>query len=156
MAIDWDQLLNWITALGAIGALVFTGYQIMQATNQLEANVLYNIKKDGRDLYKDLFYDNPDVWSQIFSENPPTLTDPTMQVKVSNAIGQIVQFYITVYGHVDAGYINERHLNPLIVDFCEFATRNTVRPWTEIAVKDPKYDEDFREALASCLEGRTP
>ena len=150
------NLASIVGILLTVGALVFAGYQL-QLTNvqleagkkALEAQTVFNIQGDGRELLRALFEDQ-DFENYLYTFDSNKTFDDKIVIESNNKIRVLLQFYSTVFNQKRAGAISEKFWGPFGTEICNFARLPAVREYWGKASSASSFSSDFRGLLSKC------
>ena len=105
---NWLGVVQTIGVLGAAIGLLMTYFQLGAANRQIEqaqtalrANTIFTIQKDGRELFQTLTSD-PKVFAYVFDLSKGQ-ADEELKLKARTRVGQLINYYASVYKKVWAG-----------------------------------------------------
>ena len=101
--------------------------QIEQAENALRANTIFAIQKDGRELIQSISSD-PKVYRFIFEFDKNFTADAETQLKARIRIGQLINFYASMWNQYQAGAVDARFWKTGLSELCFVWVRQSVVP----------------------------
>lgn len=157
---NWLNLLQTLGILGAMVGLLLTysqlsaaNEQIEQAKNALRANTIFAIQKDGRELIQSISAE-PKVYRLIFEFDKSTGTDAETQLRARVRIGQLINFYASMFNQYQAGAVDARFWKTGLAELC--GVLNTPvgsAAWREITSKGQDgYQSGFLKEGSTCIQ----
>ena len=164
MSMAWwkDNWLGVVQTVGVLGAALglFLTYlqlgaanvQIEQAKNALRANTIFAIQKDGRELIQSIASE-PKVYRFIFDLDK-TPADQELQLKASLRVGQLINYYASMYNQYEAGAVDARFWKTGLSELCTvLGTPFGASVWRQIANKAPDgYQPGFLKEGEKCQQ----
>lgn len=157
---NWLGLIQAVGIVGAMVGLLLTyrqlsaaNDQIEQAKNSLRANTIFAIQKDGRELIQSISAE-PKVYRFIFEFEKSTGVDAETQLKARVRIGQLINFYASMFNQYQAGAVDGRFWKTGLAELC--AVLNTPvggAAWREITSKGQEgYQAGFLKEGGTCTQ----
>ncbi|MDP2334810.1 MAG: hypothetical protein Q8M19_29375 [Reyranella sp.] len=155
--------LNLFQTLGILGAMVglFLTYgqlsaangQIEQAKNALRASTIFSIQKDGRELIQSISAE-PKVYRLIFEFDKSADADAETQLKARVRIGQLINFYASMFNQYQAGAVDGRFWKTGLAELCVvLSTPVGSAAWREITSKGQEgYQPGFLKEGNTCIQ----
>jgi len=155
---------NWIHVIETIGVgvaaygllhtahqLELTNLQLEQAKVALRANTIFNVQKDGRELAGSLAAD-PKLFRFIYDVDK-VAADDDLRLKARFKIGQLINFYASLYNQFEAGAIDEKFEKTGMADFCFLLAKSTFAQsmWRSIQQRPMGYQSGFLAEGEKCL-----
>lgn len=135
---NFTQLTNAIASITAVVALGFTVWSIQQNTATVQAQAIYMIQKDAREIAKE-FEVNPEVFRRLTAKN---LDEEQL---TNNTVGRLFNYYSSVYHQHRLGTLDDRLWSPFLREIGGFVTFGRARDfWMK---KGKHYDSGFQTLI---------
>ena len=140
-----DIGIKLVGALGVIAGIFFTACQIRSADETEKAKLIYQIQKDGRELFAELSKNSAFLDCVILDSD----CKPDEISKIKASIVRAMQFYTSVYNQKELGKLLPNYWSIWKVELCDFVSRPAVVEfWKKSA---SRYREPFRQEVEACL-----
>lgn len=138
-------------AIGA-GSLIVAAYQAQRAATTLEAATLYQIQKDGRDLFRQVS-ENPAYQKFVMNFNPNVKYDEDLKREAELRIGMVLQYFSAISKQFEFSALSDRSRASWDRDLCDFVTRQPVKTvWQEKFARS-ELSDNFKQQVNACLGG---
>jgi hypothetical protein len=136
-----------------------TNQQLEQAKSQLEqaklslrANTIFNIQRDGRDLIGSIAAE-PNLFRFIYDLDNGASADADTRLKAEVKVGQLINFYSSMYNQFQAGAVDEKFWRTGLADMCFLLNKTYARSmWRGIIKSRPdRYQSGFLEEGQTCF-----
>jgi hypothetical protein len=156
---NWLSVVQTVGVLGAALGLLLTYFQlgtansqIEQAKNALRASTIFAIQKDGRELIQSIASE-PKVYRLIFDLDK-SIADPETKLKASVRIGQLINFYASIYNQYEAGAVDSKFWKTGLSELCQvLGTPLGAVVWREITSgRTELYQPTFLKEGGTCQQ----
>jgi hypothetical protein len=162
---EWFKA-NWIHVVETVGVIAatiglfhashqleLTNLQLEQAKQALRATTIFNVQRDGRELAASIGAD-PKLFRFIYDlEKSGETSDDDLRLRARVKIGQLINFYASLYNQYKAGAIDEKFWVSGLADFCITLTSSTFARsmWRSDQEHPERYQSGFLAEGQTCL-----
>lgn len=146
--IDNDKLLSSLAAISTLIALVFTGCQIRQAAQAVEASTVYQLQSDGRQLLRSLFHEDVAVRDYLFHNHPG---NAALREKAHRAMTEVMQYFSAVVNQRHGGVITDTYWTSINAEMCGTISQPRLREFWIQQVRQGRYSTQFKQWGDACL-----
>jgi hypothetical protein len=163
---NWIHLVEVIGVGAAVWGLFHTAHQLsltndqlsqtklqlQQAKESLRANTIFNIQRDGRELIGSIAAD-PKLFRFVFDLDKGASADDDIRFKAEIKVGQLINFYSSVYNQFEAGAVDEKFWKTSFGELCQLLKKTFPRSmWRQIVEQaSDRYQRGFLEEGQTCL-----
>lgn len=146
---NWEKTIVCISAIVVIFALFLTLYQVREAKNNLQANMNYQIHKEGRSIISSIRKEK-NLYSYFVNNDPNKNYDSEIKLKAEGVINEIINFYASIYQLRTYEVIDDKTWKICLRDFCGLFSRKPFNDYWKERVQKGSYDEGFKELKEKC------
>lgn len=156
---NWLGLVQTVGVLAAAVGLFLTYRQLGAASEQIElaknalrANTIFAIQKDGRELIQSIAAE-PKLYRFIFDLDKGATPDSELQVKATVKVGQLINYYASMYNQYQAGAVDAKFWKTGLVELCLLLnTPFGASMWREINKAPERYQAGFIQEGNTCQQ----
>lgn len=138
-----------LALVATVAALVFAGRQIELARKTVEAQTVYQLQKDGRDLLKSLFQNDPPVFDFVFGSGSG---NQAVAARSDLALTEMIQYFSSVMNQRRDGVIGDMYWTTFDAEMCSIIRRPKVAEFWDRKVRKGTYSDDFKKWGDECLK----
>jgi hypothetical protein len=156
---NWIHLFEVIGVGAAVWGLFHTAHQLsltndqlQQAKEALRANTIFSIQRDGRELIGSIAAD-PKLFRFVYDLDKGVSADDDLRLKAEIRVGQLINFYSSVYNQFQAGAVDEKFWKTSFGELCQLLKKTFPRSmWRQIVEQaSDRYQKGFLEEGQTCL-----
>jgi hypothetical protein len=132
-----------ISAIAAVVALAGLAYQIYDARKSVEAQLVYSLQKDGREIIENV-RKNAEVFEYIFRHADRKTYEARVVADAEFEMMKIIQFYSSLFNQRRNGVISDRYWQSFSREIESFIRRQPVAVFWDARIRNSDFSEEFR------------
>jgi len=140
----FDRLMKFISAVGVIAGIFFTGLQIRDSADTASASLVYQIQRDGRDILKTASANADYVKCVDLGQE----CNEDELHRAYNGVRFVLQFYTSVNNQFHMGALEQNYWEAWKGEICSYLQLPSVAAyWSKFAAR---YSNSFQDTVESC------
>jgi hypothetical protein len=145
----YDKQIASLAAIATTCGIVFAALQLRQTSQSLEASTVYQVQKDGRDLFR-LLREDKQVLDYIYNFKASASYDAKIVSRAELTITELVQYFSSVFNQHRNGVITDAYWDSFAGEICAFIGLPPVSKFWEQKVMKGKYSKEFKTFGKEC------
>ena len=151
-----EKLFAALSAIATALAFAVAAWQFYETRKALEASTVYQLQRDGRELFRTLIADSQPAFNYIYNSKKGDRPPPEVAWKVETAITAIIHYFSSVMNQRRNEVISDRYWPQFDDEMCRFIWHPPVTDFWVNRVQKGSYSDDFKTWGNECLARSTP